>query len=50
MSAKGPGNTFKLSPKWARTLTSLIYFSWGALHISHEKYIKDRKVLAHLEF
>jgi hypothetical protein len=22
----------------------------GALHISHEKYIKDRKVLAHLEF
>jgi hypothetical protein len=27
-SVKGPGNTFDLSPKWARTLPSLIYFSW----------------------
>jgi hypothetical protein len=23
---KGPGNTFDLNPKWARTLPSLIYF------------------------
>ena len=27
-SVKGPGNTFDWSPKWARTLPSLIYFSW----------------------
>jgi hypothetical protein len=27
-SVKGPGKTFDLSPKWARTLPSLIYFSW----------------------
>jgi hypothetical protein len=26
-SVKGPGNTFDLNPKWARTLPSLIYFS-----------------------
>jgi hypothetical protein len=24
----GAGNTFDLNPKWARTLPSLIYFSW----------------------
>jgi hypothetical protein len=28
MSVKGPGNTFDLNPKWARTLPSLIYFAW----------------------
>jgi hypothetical protein len=28
MSVKGPGNSFELYPKWARTLPSLIYFSW----------------------
>ena len=27
-SVKGPGNTFNWNPKWARTLPSLIYFSW----------------------
>jgi hypothetical protein len=27
-SVKDPGNTFDLNPKWARTLPSLIYFSW----------------------
>jgi hypothetical protein len=27
-SAKDPGNTFDLIPKWSRTLPSLIYFSW----------------------
>jgi hypothetical protein len=27
-SIKGPVNTFDWSPKWARTLPSLIYFSW----------------------
>jgi hypothetical protein len=27
-SVNGPGNTFDLNPKWARTLPSLIYFSW----------------------
>jgi hypothetical protein len=27
-SVKGPANTFDWSPKWARTLPSLIYFSW----------------------
>jgi hypothetical protein len=27
-SVKGPGNTFDLTPKWSRTLPSLIYFSW----------------------
>jgi hypothetical protein len=27
-SVKGPGNTFDLNPKWARTLPYLIYFSW----------------------
>jgi hypothetical protein len=27
-SVKGPGNTFDLNSKWARTLPSLIYFSW----------------------
>jgi hypothetical protein len=27
-SVKGPGNTFDLNPRWARTLPSLIYFSW----------------------
>jgi hypothetical protein len=26
-SVKGPGNTFDLNSKWARTLPSLIYFS-----------------------
>jgi hypothetical protein len=25
-SVKDPGNTFNVSPKWARTLPSLIYF------------------------
>ena len=25
---KGPANTFDWSPKWVRTLLSLIYFSW----------------------
>ena len=28
-SVKGPGNTFDLSPKWSKTLPSLIYFSWN---------------------
>jgi hypothetical protein len=27
-SIKVPGNTVDLSPKWSRTLPSLIYFSW----------------------
>jgi hypothetical protein len=27
-SAKDPENTFDINPKWARTLPSLIYFSW----------------------
>jgi hypothetical protein len=27
-SVKRPANTFDLNPKWARTLLSLIYFSW----------------------
>jgi hypothetical protein len=27
-SVKGPGNIFELNPKWKRTLSSLIYFSW----------------------
>ena len=28
-SVKGPGNTFYWHSKWARTLPSLIYFSWN---------------------
>jgi hypothetical protein len=28
-SVKGPGNTFDWNPKWARTLPTLIYFSWN---------------------
>ena len=28
-SVKGPDNTFDLNPKWARTLSSLIYCSWN---------------------
>jgi hypothetical protein len=36
-SVKGPANTFDFNPKWSRTLL-----------ISHEKYIKDDKVLDHL--
>jgi hypothetical protein len=28
MSVKDHDNTFNLSPKWARTLPSLIYYSW----------------------
>ena len=32
-SGKDPGDTFNLNPKWARTLPSLIYFSW---HIYRE--------------
>jgi hypothetical protein len=35
-TVKGPGNTIDVSPKW------------GSLLISHEKYIKDDKVLARL--
>jgi hypothetical protein len=27
-AVKGPGNTFDLTPKWARTLPFGIYFSW----------------------
>jgi hypothetical protein len=27
-SVKDAGNTFDVNPKWARTLPSLIYFSW----------------------
>jgi hypothetical protein len=27
-SVKGPEDTFDLNPKWARTLPTLIYFSW----------------------
>jgi hypothetical protein len=49
-----PGNTFNLSPNWARTLQFLIYFSWDIYRdpppqffLSHKKYIKDGKVLAH---
>jgi hypothetical protein len=30
-SVKGPGNTFDLSPKWSRTLPSLIYLFMGYL-------------------
>ena len=42
-SVKGPGNTFDWNPKWARTLPSLIYFSWNIyrdlpLHIFFFKY------------
>jgi hypothetical protein len=28
MSVKDPGNIFNISPKWAITLPSLIYFYW----------------------
>jgi hypothetical protein len=28
----------------------LIFGFWGTLYISHEKYIKDGKILAHLGF
>jgi hypothetical protein len=45
-SVKGPSNTFDLIPKWSRTLPSLE--GWSLL-ISDEKYIKDGKVLDHLE-
>jgi hypothetical protein len=38
-SVKGPGNTFDRSPKWSRTLPSLIYFSWNIYrdHPLHKK-------------
>jgi hypothetical protein len=45
-TTKDLGNTVKLGPKWARTLPSLIYFSWD-LEISHEKDIKEGKILDH---
>jgi hypothetical protein len=41
-SVKHLGNTVNLNPKRERTLPFLIY--------SHEKYIKNGKVLAHLGF
>jgi hypothetical protein len=47
MSAKDPGNTFKLSP--CQILTLIFEFA-GTLYISHEEYIKDGKVLANLGF
>jgi hypothetical protein len=28
-TVKGPGNIFDWNPRWARTLPSLIYFSWN---------------------
>jgi hypothetical protein len=41
-SVKGPRNSFDWNPKWARTLPSLIYFSWDIyrdhLHNSFFKY------------
>jgi hypothetical protein len=39
-SVKGPGNTFDLSPKWARTL----------LFVGNEKLPTNGNVLAHLGF
>jgi hypothetical protein len=41
-SVKDPGNTFNLNPKWARTLPSLIYFSWVIYRVP-----PNSKVLAH---
>jgi hypothetical protein len=40
-SAKGPGNTFDLNLKWARTLPSLIYFSWDIYRDPSSKLIFD---------
>jgi hypothetical protein len=34
-SVKGPGNTFNLSPKWAKTLQLLIYFSRDMHRVLH---------------
>jgi hypothetical protein len=51
-SVKGQGHIFDWIRKWARTLPSLIYFSWD-FHRNHlhkrKSSIKDGKVLDHLE-
>jgi hypothetical protein len=39
-SVKGPANTFDWNPKWARTLLSLIYFSWDIHRDPLHKKIK----------
>jgi hypothetical protein len=46
-SVKRPGNTFDLNPKWARTLPSLIYFSWDIDRDPppHKKYIQISKLI-----
>jgi hypothetical protein len=39
-----PGNTFNLIPKWARTLLSLIYFSWDIYRDSLAHFFSNIKV------
>jgi hypothetical protein len=39
-SVKDLGNTFDLSSKWARTLPSLIYFSWDMYRVHPNPNIK----------
>jgi hypothetical protein len=43
-SVKGPGNTFDLSPKWSRTLPSLIYF-YGILKYPMQNILRTAKFL-----
>ena len=38
-----------LKPTAGYQISTLIFGFGGALYISHQKYIKDDKVLAHLE-
>jgi hypothetical protein len=38
------GNTFNLNPKWARTLLSLIYFSWDIYRDPLHNFISNIKV------
>jgi hypothetical protein len=39
-SVKGPGNTFDISPKWERTLSSFDNFSWDIYRVPSQKNSK----------
>jgi hypothetical protein len=46
-SVYGSGNTFDINPKWARTLPSLIYFSWD---IYRDPPLHTKKFISKLIF
>jgi hypothetical protein len=44
-SVKGPGNTFDISPKWERTLSSFDNFSWDIYRVPPQKKFQISKLI-----